>query len=79
MSHKNLQRVTVVTDNFITLFYGLVLRRSFTHSPVHHQLTVTRLTRTWPTAGPTHPTRLFMTGPAMLKTHVYSILKPRLH
>jgi len=24
MSHKNPQRVTVVTDNFITLSYGLV-------------------------------------------------------
>jgi len=57
MSHKNLQRVTVVTDNFIALFYGLVLRRSFIHSPVHHQLTVTSLTCTWPTAGPTHPPR----------------------
>jgi len=43
---QNSQRVTVVTDNFITLFYGLVLRRSFIHSPVHHQLIVTRLTRT---------------------------------
>ena len=30
---QNLQRVTVVTDDFITLFYGLVLRRSFIHSP----------------------------------------------
>ena len=44
--------MTVVTDNFITLFYGLVLRRSFIHSPVHHQLTVTRLdlhvTNSWP-------------------------------
>jgi len=39
------------------LFYGLVLRRSFIHSPVHHQLTVTRLTRTWPTADPTHSPR----------------------
>jgi len=29
MSHKNPQRVTVVTDNFITLSYGLVLPRSF--------------------------------------------------
>jgi len=45
------------TDDFITLFYGLVLRRSFIHSPVHHQLTITRLTCTWPTAGPTHPMR----------------------
>jgi len=79
MSHKNLQRVTVVTDSLITLFYGLVLRRSFIHFPVHHQLTVTRLTRTWQTASPTHPNRLFMTRPAMLKTHIYSILKPRLH
>jgi len=43
---QNLQRVTVVTDNIITLFYGLVLRRSFIHSPVNHQLTVTGLTRT---------------------------------
>ena len=43
---QNSQRVTVVTDNFITLFYGLVLRRSFIQSPVSHQLTVTRLTRT---------------------------------
>jgi len=49
--------VTVVTDNFITFFYGLVLRRSFIHSPVHHQLTVTRLTRHVTTAGPTHPSR----------------------
>jgi len=57
MSHKNLQRLTVVTDNFISLFYGLVLRRSFIHSPVHHQLTVTRLTRHVTTAGPTHPPR----------------------
>jgi len=29
MSHKNPQRVTVVTENLITLSYGLVLRRSF--------------------------------------------------
>jgi len=36
--------VTVVTDNFITLLYGLELHRSFIHSRVHHQLTVTRLT-----------------------------------
>jgi len=64
--------VTVVTDNFTALFYGLVLRRSFIHSPVHHQLTVTRLIRTWPTAGPTHPTRLFMMRPAMLKMHTHS-------
>ena len=43
---QNPQRVTVVTDNFITFSYGLVLRRSFIHSPVSHQLIVTRLTRT---------------------------------
>ena len=30
---QNPQRVTVVTDNFVTLFYGLVLRRSFILSP----------------------------------------------
>jgi len=29
MSHKNPQRVTVVTDNFITLSSGLVLPRPF--------------------------------------------------
>jgi len=29
MSHKNPQRVTIVTENFITLSYGLVLPRSF--------------------------------------------------
>jgi len=29
MSHKNPQRVTVVTENFIALSYGLVLPRSF--------------------------------------------------
>jgi len=34
---QNSQRVTVATDNFITLFYGLVLRQSFIHSPVNHQ------------------------------------------
>ena len=63
-------RVTVVTDNFIALLYGLVLRRSFIHSPLNHQLIVTRLTRTWPAAGPKHPPRLYMTRLAMLKTHV---------
>ena len=44
----------IVTDNFVTLFYGLVLRRSFIHSPVQHQLIVTRLTwhvtNSWPKA-----------------------------
>jgi len=29
MSHKNPQRVTVITENFITLFYRLTLPRSF--------------------------------------------------
>jgi len=76
---QNSQRLTVVTDNFITLFYGLVLHRYFIQSPANHQLIVTRLTRTWPTAGPKHSPRLFMARPAMIKTHVYSILKPRLH
>ena len=60
---QNPQRVTVVTDNFITLsvrtrftpiFYSLC--------PVNHQLIVTRLTRTWPTAGPKHPPRLLTSG-----------------
>jgi len=32
MSHKNPQRVTVVTDKFITLSYGLVLPRYFIFS-----------------------------------------------
>jgi len=45
MSHKNPQRVTVVTDNFITLFYGLVLRRSFIHSL---QSTISWSSRDWP-------------------------------
>jgi len=71
--------VTIVTDNFITLFYGLVLRRSFIHSPDHRQLIVTLLTwhvtNSWPNA----PTETFVTHPAMLELHVDSILKPRLH
>jgi len=49
--------VTVVTDNFITLLYGLELHRSFIHSPVDHQLTVTRLTSHVTTAGAMHPSR----------------------
>jgi len=71
MSHKNPQRVTVVTENFITLSYGLVLPRSFILSPVNHQLIITPLTCTWPPAGPKHPPRLLMTGTDTLKTHVH--------
>jgi len=45
MSHKNPQRVTVVTDNFITLSYGLVLPRSFILSL---QSTISWSSRDWP-------------------------------
>jgi len=63
-------RVTVVTDNLITLFYGLVLRRSFIHSPVNHQLIVTRQ---WPARdqqlhGPKHPSRLGLVNVQMNAT-----------
>jgi len=44
MSHKNPQQVTVATENFITLSYGLVLPRSFILSPVNHQL----MSHDWP-------------------------------
>ena len=51
---QNSQRVTVVTDIFITLFYGLVLRRSFIHSPVHpsadRHTTHAHVTNSWPKA-----------------------------
>jgi len=46
--------VTAVTDNFITLLYGLELHRSFIHFTVHDQLSVTRLTSHVTTAGATH-------------------------
>jgi len=49
MSHKNPQRLTVVTETFITLSYGLVLGpTSIVYSlfPVNNQLIVTRLTCT---------------------------------
>jgi len=80
MSHNNPQRVTFVTENFCNfvlrtrstmIFYSL--------SPVNHQLIITRLTCTWPPAGPKHPPSLLMTRVAMLKTHVHSVLKPHLH
>jgi len=79
-SSKNPQRVTVVTENF----YNFVLRTRSTTifyslSPVNHQLIITWLTCTWPPASPQHPPRLLMTRAATLKTHVHSILKPRLH
>jgi len=45
MSHKNPQRVTVVTENFITLSYGLVLPRSFILSL---QSTISWSSHDWP-------------------------------
>ena len=43
------------------------------------QSTISWPSQAWPARDQTLPTRLFMTRPAMLKTHVYSILKLRLH
>jgi len=81
MSHKNPQRVTVVTGNFITLFNGLVLRRS---AILSLQSTISWSLHDWPArdqqlAQNTHLDCMLMARPAMLKTHVHSILKPRLH
>jgi len=57
MSHKTPQRVTVVTENFITLSYGLVLLRPFILSL---QSTISWSSHDWHAHDhqPAHSTRL---------------------
>jgi len=54
MSHKNPQRMTVVTENFVTLSHGLVLPRllfSLSSQPsADHHTTDLHLTTSWPKA-----------------------------